>query len=78
MRWLQQQKDAAVNSLALDCAAQNGRIALCAYLHDEVGLAWSESVTCAGATGCQIEALRWLTERSVASTPSVVRKLVSL
>jgi hypothetical protein len=66
---LQQQKDAAVNLLALDCAAENGRIALCAYLHDELGLAWSESVTGAAATGCQIEALRWLLAQGCPEDP---------
>jgi hypothetical protein len=60
MRWLQQQKGVAVGGYTLCCAAEYGHIALCKYLHDEVGIEWSESVTAAAAKGCETEVVSWL------------------
>jgi hypothetical protein len=69
MRWLQQLEGVTITGFALNCAAEYGHTALCKYLHDDVGIAWSESVTSAATKGCQVETLRWLLAQGCPEDP---------
>jgi hypothetical protein len=70
MRWLQQQEGVAASNLALCFAAEYGHTALCDYLHDDVGLAWSECVTAAAAKGCETELVHWLLAQGCPADPT--------